>query len=419
MDTNLAAPASDPRWRFSLKHLLVALGLVCLLLAPFHYFGGIYLFSISFSLALILTCVLVYRATAVGSVVVSFVGLFFGFGLAMVFLTFGVHAFFNCLACMVLAIARVRTKTFAVGLCLTMFAVYGFAISSGFDEMRELSALKMRFPFESLSDRLAFEDESPSAKPSTDQPIHLVSAVANNLDEQDKRLDSRYRYASRTWALQQLHEHTAEQFSRAAGFGLMRMPSVRWELFRFEPRTPIRLPAPVAFASPQPADSTLQSLHNSTFINYIDPERTPYIRSRDEVAGFEPHLLSSIESEGPQPKRDADWQVVRLELVSLQRHAEPRVYIAESLPAMDKLADVPNRPLNAFEQSALPQLATQQDVVVSQQPDRIEMLGALRAGSTCLECHHGDRGKLLGAFSYSLTPLPAAEAAAEKKSEVN
>jgi hypothetical protein len=88
------------------------------------------------------------------------------------------------------------------------------------------------------------------------------------------------------------------------------------------------------------------------------------------------------------------------------RHAEPRVYVAATLPEMDKLADVPNRPLNRFEQGALPQLIAQGDVVVNQQPDRIEMLGALRAGKTCLECHHGDRGKLLGAFSYELAPLP-------------
>ena len=191
MDTNLTAATSYPRWRFSLKHLLVALGLVCLLLAPFHYFGGIYLFSIFFSLLLSLVCVFVYRASVAGSVIVSFVGLFFGFLLAMVFLTFGVHAFFNCLACMVLALASVRARTFAVCLCLTMFAVYGFAIYSGIDEMRELSALKVRFPFESLRSRLAFEDASPSAKPTTDQPIHLVSVVDTNLDEQDKRLGSR------------------------------------------------------------------------------------------------------------------------------------------------------------------------------------------------------------------------------------
>ena len=78
---------------------------------------------------------------------------------------------------------------------------------------------------------------------------------------------------------------------------------------------------------------------------------------------------------------------------------------------MDKLKEVPTRPLNTFEGGALPKLVSQEDVVVDQQPTRIQMVGALRAGKTCFECHEGRRGKLLGAFSYELTPV--------KKSEVN
>ena len=38
------------------------------------------------------------------------------------------------------------------------------------------------------------------------------------------------------------------------------------------------------------------------------------------------------------------------------------------------------------------------------------MLGAVRATKQCLECHGGNRGDLLGAFSYTLRP-------AGKKSE--
>src|SRR5215212_4616757 len=194
METNLAASAGGPRWRFSLKHLLVALALVSLLLAPFQYFGGAYLFSISFSLVLIIICARLYRTTPAGSVIVSFGGVFFGFFVAMFFFTFAAHAFLNCLACIVLVPRRVRIRTFAVGLCLTMFAVYGYAIYSGIDEIRELSALKVSFPFESLKNRLAFEDDLHAVIPTTDQPIHLVASVTTNLDEQDKRLSSRYRF---------------------------------------------------------------------------------------------------------------------------------------------------------------------------------------------------------------------------------
>ena len=37
-------------------------------------------------------------------------------------------------------------------------------------------------------------------------------------------------------------------------------------------------------------------------------------------------------------------------------------------------------------------------------PNRIRMVGSLRAGKDCMECHSIRRGELLGAFSYELVP---------------
>lgn len=403
MDISPVAAPGAQHWRFSLKHLFIVLGMASLVLAPAHYFGGIYLTSIGLSLAFVFTCAIAYRTTAVGAVAAAIAGLVFGFFLAMVLLTFGIHAFFNFLACIVLVAAGVRPRNFAIGLGLTMFAVYSFSIYSGITEMRKLTALKASIPFEPLTERLAFEDESPAAKRTLDQPIQLAVAVAAKLDEQDERLDKRH--FGREWALRELHEHAAAQFVRAAGFGLMRMPYVSADIVRLDPRTPIKLPVPVAITPFHPANAVLEFLHQSAVYNFVDPTRMGYARSRSEVAGFESHGLSSLERNEYNAPANPDWLVTRLELVSLLRHAEPRVYVAASLPEMDKLADVPNRPLNNFEQIALPQLAAQQDIVVNQQPDRIQMLGALRAGKSCFECHHGDRGKLLGAFSYEFAPL--------------
>jgi hypothetical protein len=109
------------------------------------------------------------------------------------------------------------------------------------------------------------------------------------------------------------------------------------------------------------------------------------------------------------PKSDnvRQWQVVRLELVGLLR-GDPRVYVAETLPPLDQIAEAPHRPPNEFETSALAKLASQEDVVVEQRPERIRMVGALRAGKSCLECHEGERGKLLGAFSYEIVSILAA-----------
>jgi hypothetical protein len=65
---------------------------------------------------------------------------------------------------------------------------------------------------------------------------------------------------------------------------------------------------------------------------------------------------------------------------------------------MDQLDGVPTRPLSEFEGRALPQLVSQKDVVVDVAENHIAMVGALRAATACLQCHEGERGKLLGAF---------------------
>ena len=41
-----------------------------------------------------------------------------------------------------------------------------------------------------------------------------------------------------------------------------------------------------------------------------------------------------------------------------------------------------------------------------QTPDGLRILGAIRAAKQCVDCHGGERGALLGAFSYTLTQRP-------------
>ena len=47
-------------------------------------------------------------------------------------------------------------------------------------------------------------------------------------------------------------------------------------------------------------------------------------------------------------------------------------------------------------------------------PNRIEMLGALRATKQCMQCHQVPSGTLLGAFSYELRRDPPIKVAAPK-----
>jgi hypothetical protein len=50
----------------------------------------------------------------------------------------------------------------------------------------------------------------------------------------------------------------------------------------------------------------------------------------------------------------------------------------------------------------LKRLRSDEDLVIDDAPNRIRMVGSLRAGKGCLECHSVRRGELLGAFSYVL-----------------
>ena len=89
-------------------------------------------------------------------------------------------------------------------------------------------------------------------------------------------------------------------------------------------------------------------------------------------------------------------------MVSLLKHDEPVTYVSNHLPRMDELRDAPTRPLSSFETNALACLRKGQDLQVESTADRIQVLGSIRAIRQCLACHEGQRGDLLGAFSYNL-----------------
>ena len=112
------------------------------------------------------------------------------------------------------------------------------------------------------------------------------------------------------------------------------------------------------------------------------------------------------------------------ELIGLEEHPQPVAYV---LPFGSFLkADLTNklsrsvvtrRELSSFEAHALTRLRNGENVVVEDaanadtcssaaQPElQLRALGAIRATRDCLDCHSGGEGKLLGAFSYVLTPV--------------
>lgn len=146
MNTDPSEPVRAHVWTFSLKQLFLFLGAACPLLAPAHYFGGIYLFSVACSLVLIISCMSAYRTSATSAVFVAFIGLVIGFFLAFGVFTFGVHAFLNLSVCLILALAGARPSRFATALAITMFVAYGLTLYRGIIEARHLAQIKANTP---------------------------------------------------------------------------------------------------------------------------------------------------------------------------------------------------------------------------------------------------------------------------------
>jgi hypothetical protein len=397
--------------RFDLKSLLFAMTAVGILLAPASWFGLPYLVAVGFSTTLVCGCALAHRAAGRGlAFAAAICGLLGGLVLGLVLMVFAGHAFFNAILCFLLLPFHLRTRTYALALTVLAVAFYGFVLFQGAMRVQELLDLKANFPLQSLRERLAFEAKNTRAAATSATPVALASAVAARLDEQESYLEYRAGgYYSRPGALKRLHDDISREFIQASGFGVARMEAVYAGMVQLEPRKEFKLPRRVAVASPVPADADLISLNVKAALNFADLERTGYVRSRDAVAGFQAHGLDAASDIWPSSTpQTSDWQIKRLELVSLLRHAEPRAYIAETLPRMDQLTDVPHRAISEFEKQALVKLKDSEDVVVERELGRIRMLGALRASKHCLQCHEAKRGELLGAFFYELAPLATA-----------
>lgn len=281
------------------------------------------------------------------------------------------------------------------------------------------SELQAEFPAESLEDRLHYEN---AAAADASQPI-LAASVQERLQlvEERKRDSTNSRY----WALQQLHEQTAEEFAGAFGFGVMRLAgSLRGTLRDNSelPRTPPRIrqqgevdvsvtPSDRPPASPvklvgEQREQVVQ-LHRIAERDFLDPNTFGFVAEFRKAAEFQSHHFAK--PPGTLSPFSGDiLRPLRVELISLLKFESPRVYISEFLPNMAELSEVPTRHVDGFEADALGRLRTDEDVIIESTADANRMVGSLRAGKQCLQCHDVKRGELLGAFSYVLPPARAA-----------
>jgi hypothetical protein len=131
----------------------------------------------------------------------------------------------------------------------------------------------------------------------------------------------------------------------------------------------------------------------------VYPAGFGFVKDRRHVAGFQAHQFSRV----PQPVRQ--WQLQHLDLVGLLLHEAPVVYVSAHLPRMDELRKAPTRPLDVWEDAGLASLRGGEDLFVRETAEGLRMLGAIRSVKQCLECHGGQPGALVGAFSYTLRPV--------------
>jgi hypothetical protein len=305
-------------------------------------------------------------------------------------------------------------------LLLPLAATYFYVGRSTMAAIERVDRLRDQFPLVSLAPRLAYERDRPTSGDATAAVAGLPAEVETRLAEREQSSGDD---GFRKWQLRRLHDGTTNDFITAAGFGVVRMPEVTQEALELpmgesQPR-PAALPEYDPTASPAnpggvPAPTRKQALatHAVAEKGFVDAERSGYVESLEKVAGFEPHgFLSEVAVQDQvsdrtwdQYRKNIDWVIVRLELVSLLKHDPPAAYLSKNLPKMDELQNAATRPLDAFERAALEKLRRVDDVVVEDGPDGVRMLGALRAGKDCLACHRAERGELLGAFSYELRP---------------
>ena len=315
-----------------------------------------------------------------------------------------------------LVMAELISRVFAPPSIQTRYRIAMICVAGAFvsvlllenAELARLEGLRQKFPVVSLDDRLKYE----TTLASINAPPVLNETVVKRLSKDEERFERR---GNRYWGLERIHDRRFEQFVRGNGFGVTRMARPRVQSLERDPLHDISFGGSSVDTTHesdsewriQRPDASLRptaSLHDVSRFDFLDNEGFGgIIAPRTQVAGFIEHGFHRHPHDHAVGLRRGT--INRIELVSLLKFDEPRVYVLDHLPRMDQLSGdtAPTRELNEFEASALEKLRADEDLVVQSGGAEYQMLGSLRAAKPCLDCHNVQRGELLGAFSYRLT----------------
>jgi hypothetical protein len=330
------------------------------------------------------------------------------------------------------------TGLFLKGSLAALVASHLFVGISSFEEVREQQRLREQYPAQSLAARLTYETrhaqkaaDLPQELPRIQSPTVAASPIEKDLQMVEEGMEESLQGRSRmrNFSLQLLHQETLTDFINSPGFGVTRSIRPRKAFVELPEAGPIPFGSPAS--SPQksvpngetppsgvssspgeetvhaPPKDALQRMHRDGLLDFVNPEGFGYVKDREHVIGFQAHQFRTMPQLPDAGMDNQRWRVATVELISILKRDEPVAYRSEYLPRMEELRDAPTRPLNTFEQQALADLRRGQDIEVGTTPDRIRLLGSIRAVKHCLSCHEVRRGQLLGAFSYTLFRDPA------------
>jgi hypothetical protein len=298
--------------------------------------------------------------------------------------------------CMRSALATWKRR--AAAMTIVYVASFGVAAELLRSDVERLASLRKQHDFISLEERLPPRAVAAASVALNEVANQRLARIEADLAEKGDRM--------RGHLLRSLHEQTVVQFTNSPGFGMVRMirPSER----NLTPRRKFEEVVPQPHcrdlsageaedprAEPLAAESAMEDLHRDNVVDFANPEGFGYVKDQ-KVAGFQSHGFWM------EPYSSGQWSVAAVDLVGLLLDENPRVYESKNLPRMDELKNSPTRPLDRFEMDGLERIRGGEDLVVAQTASGVRMLGAIRSAKQCLQCHQGNRGDLLGAFTYRL-----------------
>lgn len=124
---------------------------------------------------------------------------------------FTIHCFLTFVFSLGCLTGRTQPREFVICSVVAMVLSYGFFTLQTVDEMRNLEALRVEFPVESLEDRLAYESKEALTE-ITPADYEISEDVETRLQQLEE--ERQYRGGMRHWMLSVLHEGKSQGFSR-------------------------------------------------------------------------------------------------------------------------------------------------------------------------------------------------------------